>query len=263
MPCDRHAHLLSAYLDRELPDDEHEALARHIADCPDCATLVSDLRQTSSAVAGLGREPMPEGLSQRLRQSLEQESDASLPTPSPQSVSALSASIVPRHWTASALMQQAAVLVFACLLSALATWWFVTGSARDTLLARDLLSAHLRSLQQESPIQVASSDAHTVKPWFAGKVDFSPEVRDLAAQGYPLLGGRLDTIAGRRVGALVYKRRLHLINVFAWASDAPDTSPTLTIRNGYNLLSWIRGGVVYTAVSDLDGDELKHLSEMF
>ncbi|WP_245928254.1 anti-sigma factor family protein [Bosea psychrotolerans] len=161
------------------------------------------------------------------------------------------------------LLKQAAALLIACLLSSLTTWWILTGSTRDSLLTQDLLSAHLRSLLQDSPIQVASSDAHTVKPWFAGKVDFSPEVRDLAAQGYPLLGGRLDTIAGRRVGALVYKRRLHVINVFAWtAGDVSDVAPSLSTRSGYNILKWTRSGVSYAAVSDLESLELQRLPEL-
>jgi len=110
---------------------------------------------------------------------------------------------------------------------------------------------------------VASSDAHTVKPWFAGRIDFSPEVKDLAADGFPLLGGRLDFVGGRRVGAVVYKRRLHTINVFMWPSAGPgDAAPRLVARNGYNLLAWSRGGVDYWAVSDLSAGDLRQLQNL-
>src|SRR6476469_7321517 len=129
------------------------------------------------------------------------------------------------------------------MLSVLVTWVAVTSMDRANGLQQEIVTAHIRSLLQDSPIQVASSDAHTVKPWFAGRIDFSPEVKDLAADGFPLLGGRLDFVGGRRVGAVVYKRRLHTINVFMWPSAGPgDAAPRLVVRNGYNLLAWSRGG---------------------
>lgn len=266
MPCNQHSHLLSAYIDGELPDSEHEALTQHIIGCSDCAALAEELRETSSMVSGLGREPLPVGLSHRLRRTLAQTQDRSGTIGIQERVAPgkLSPSAgAYRPWIRAGLLKHAAVFFIACLLSSLATWSVLTGSTKDNLLAQDLLSAHLRSLLQDSPIQVASSDAHTVKPWFAGKVDFSPEVRDLVAQGYPLLGGRLDTIAGRRVGALVYKRRLHIINVFAWtAGDGSEVSPALSTRNGYNILKWTRGGVTYAAVSDVESSELQRLPDL-
>ena len=157
-------------------------------------------------------------------------------------------------------MRQAAVVAAACVLSALATWWIVGTAGEASRLEQDVLAAHVRSLLQDSPIQVASSDAHTVKPWFAGRVDFSPEVKDLAPEGFPLLGGRLDYVGGRRVGAVVYKRRLHTINVFMWPSSSlGHAAPQLVTRNGYNLLAWSRGGVAYWAVSDLAAGDLRQL----
>jgi len=160
-------------------------------------------------------------------------------------------------------MRQAAVLAAACVLSALATWWIVGTNGEAARLEQDVLAAHVRSLLQDSPIQVASSDAHTVKPWFAGRIDFSPEVRDLAADGFPLLGGRLDYVGGRRVGAVVYKRRLHTISVFMWPRvTAGEAAPHLVTRNGYNLLAWSHGGVDYWAVSDLSGGDLRQLQSL-
>lgn len=265
MPCDLPSHRLGAYLDGELSEGERETVARHIAECSDCAALAGELREASVMVAGLGREPMPAGLSLRLQRTLSQATEdantAMMPRPTIPEPLAIKPQL--RRLATPRFLQQAAVLLLACLLSSLATWWFVTGADRASLLTRDLLSAHLRSLTQDSPIQVASSDTHTVKPWFAGKVDFSPEVRDLTAEGYPLLGGRLDNIAGRRVGVLVYKRQRHLINVFAWgAADTPDAAATLTVRKGYNLLSWSRNGVTYAAVSDLEATELGRLPDL-
>ena len=156
-------------------------------------------------------------------------------------------------------LRHAAVLAIACLLTAFATWWAATSSDQAALVERDVLAAHVRALLQDSPIQVASSDAHTVKPWFAGRIDFSPEVKDLAADGFPLLGGRLDYVGGRRVGAVVYKRRLHTISVFMWPTAKPDAPAQAMTRNGYNLVSWNRHGLTYWAVSDLNAGDLAQL----
>ncbi len=109
---------------------------------------------------------------------------------------------------------------------------------------------HMRALLQDSPIQVASSDTHTVKPWFNGRVEFSPDVKDFATEGFPLAGGRLDYIGGKRVAALVYRHRLHVIDVFVWpAATAEDIPPRLTSTDGYNLLTWSHGGLTYSAIS--------------
>ena len=157
-----------------------------------------------------------------------------------------------------------AALAACCVLSVLATWWVMTSASQGIdRIARDVAAAHIRSLLQDSPVQVASSDQHTVRPWFAGRADFAPDVKDLAQDGFPLIGGRLDYIAERRVAAAVYKRRLHVINVFMWPSTATaDSAPQIDTRNGYNLLSWSRNGVAYWAASDLNADELRQLQRL-
>jgi anti-sigma factor RsiW len=128
------------------------------------------------------------------------------------------------------------------------------------MLERDVVTAHVRSLLQESQTQVASSETHTVKPWFAGRLDFAPGVKDLANEGFPLAGARLDYIGERRVAALVYRRRLHVVNVFVWpAADAADSAPRELVYRGYNLLSWSKGGIAYWAISDLNMGELRQL----
>jgi anti-sigma factor RsiW len=159
--------------------------------------------------------------------------------------------------------REAVTLAAVSLVSVVATYGAMTISHQSNNIEHDILNAHLRSLLLDSPVQVASTDQHTVRPWFAGKVDFSPTVRDLATDGFPLIGGRLDYVNEQRVGALVYKHDKHLINVFTWASSEGDQSPQLKTRNGYNIVSWTKQGVTYWAVSDLNTEELRKLQSIF
>lgn len=131
-------------------------------------------------------------------------------------------------------------------------------------LAEEVVSGQIRSLQTGHLVDVETSDRHTVKPWFNGRIDYSPPVVDLATQGFPLVGGRLDVLKGRTVAALVYKRRLHTINLYVRPAPARSASAGSTMqRDGYSVDRWVDRGLEYWAVSDIPADELHHFGQMF
>jgi anti-sigma factor RsiW len=129
-------------------------------------------------------------------------------------------------------------------------------------LEQEVVDAHVRSLLAAHLFDVPSSDRHTVKPWFAGKLDFSPSVPDLATQGFELAGGRLDYLGHRTVASLVYRRRQHVINVFVWPTTAADHAPRAGERNGYNVVEQVHSGMAYWLVSDLNRNELEQLAAL-
>jgi anti-sigma factor RsiW len=255
MQCDRARDLLGSYRDGELPAAERAAVAEHVATCHSCREILADYERLGRALTVGGRRSLPPGLAGAVRRAL----DDAEPQPASQQHRWLS--LTPDR--ARTLAARAAVLIIACGLSAGASWMLAGRAVDADRIERDVLNAHVRSLLQDSPVQVASSEQHTVRPWFAGRSDLAPPAKDLAADGFPLLGGRLDYVDGHRTSVLVYKRRLHTINVFMWPAPATAASAArVTTRNGYALLSFTRGGVATWLVSDLNPEELHQLAAL-
>jgi len=238
---------VDAYLDGELAGADARELEAHLRDCAEC----SRMQQEREALAAAIRREIPalrapEELRTQLRESLRTAA---------QTKGARATVRFPR-WRQFAL---AASLAFV----ALGAWGLGTRRGADAALRDQVLASHIRSLMPGHLTDVVSSDQHTVKPWFNGKLDFSPPVSDFAGRGYPLLGGRLDYVAGRPVAALVYQRRQHLINVFLWpAADGERGERTPTTRQGYHLLHWTSSGYEYWVVSDLGLQELEQFAAL-
>ena len=253
MHCERVRELISPYLDEALPAQDRSVLAAHLTTCPDCARLAADWGRIARTLSAVGRERTPPALLPRLRRALAE----ARPAASPRSAWALSFLRLP---AAATLPRRLAPMLATCALTAIATWWLLGLAELEARFEHDVLAAHMRALLQESPTQVASADTHWIKPWFSGRVDFSPNVSDLSGEGFVLLGARLDYVGDRRVGVLVYRRRQHTIDVFVWPNPgSKHRAGRVLVRKGYTLLTWTRQGLSYWAISDLDADELKTL----
>jgi anti-sigma factor RsiW len=248
---------IGALLDDELASRERDELVAHIAECADCARYRGELKSLAHRVRDL-REPAPASLAHRLRARLEVEAaEAPLPRTRP----AFTAMV--RDWLGRYLnsyYRPALAMLAVAILSATSAFWWADRAQDQQALAHDVLAAHVRSLIQDNAVQVASLDTHTVKPWFAGRLDYTPIVKDLSEEGFKLIGGRLDYVDGRRVAALVYMRRLHKINVFIWpAKDGAAMGSHLHI-DGFNIVTWTEANMTFWAISDLEERELSELA---
>jgi anti-sigma factor RsiW len=230
---------VDAYLDGELAAIDARELEAHLAQCVECARFRDDRLELRAAIAaGIPAFQAPDVLRQRVR--------AALKTAAP----ARTRLSLRGMWRPLALAASLAVV-------AVGSWNLSLRRAAGEALADDVLSSHVRSLMPGHLTDVLSSDQHTVKPWFNGRLDFSPPVYDFAGRGYPLLGGRLDYVDGRTVAALAYGRRQHLINVFLWpATRGLRNAPGSRDRQGYHLLHWSTPDYTYWVVSDLGLAEL-------
>jgi anti-sigma factor RsiW len=269
MRCEDAQDLVSAWLDNELSDADAAAIAEHEAQCQACHAYVEDLRSFSAEMGTWGREKAPPGLEERVRNALADAPEIEQAPPAETSpevkrkpANEAGGTVVPFRpgRRRSNVIRQAASLAAVCLLSVFGTWAVMREPGTVPETEHDVVAAHVRSLIQNSPIQVASSDTHTVRPWFNGKVEFAPPVKDLAAEGFPLVGGRLDFVDGHRVATLVYRHQLHTISVFVWPVGSSAATPSAkTPVDGLNVLSWTEDGMVWWAVSDLEPGELQQL----
>jgi anti-sigma factor RsiW len=247
--------LLPAYVDQELAIADAVAIEHHLNGCHECQ---AEYAVQSAVSARLKRDATyfkaPASLARRVQRSLPR--DRSLST----GFKALDFTWLPagggsKAWNASWL--GAGTVAASTLALVWAASLYLALPSDQARLTEELISSHVRSLQVEHLSDVASSDKHTVKPWFNGKLDFAPPVVDLASQDFPLEGGRLDYVDGRTVAVLVYRYRKHPINLYVWPTSDRDAAPQAQDRQGYHLVRWTSGGMKYWAVSDLATNELE------
>jgi anti-sigma factor (TIGR02949 family) len=244
MTCDEAEILLHALIDGELDAGHAREVEAHVAACPRCAERLAAYRQMSAMVA---RADLTFTAPPQLRRRIE----ASLPA---QAAPRSRRSVLKGFAMGSAVSALAATGLVAIVLS----------KDDQQRIESEVVSAHLRSLQAGHLIDVLSTDQHTVKPWFNGKLDVSPPVIDLTAQGFTLIGGRLDYVDARAIGAVVYRRRQHVINLFvAQTANTERLKPKTDTIQGFNIRRWGERGLNFWAVSDIGADELNEFGEKF
>jgi anti-sigma factor RsiW len=238
--------LLPAYLDHELGVADALVLEQHLANCDECQSALDDQRALSARIkSGASYFDAPAQLLGRV--------DASLPQGRPRQTG-------PGFWRCYWPHALASIAMLLALASGIG-WYFARPSAQDQL-TETLIASHIRSLQVDHLSDVASSDQHTVKPWFNGKLDFAPPVAGFESEGYPLVGGRLDYLDGRAVAVIVYRHNQHPINLYIWPSDGREGAPRVTAYHGYHLVTWRADGMAYWAVSDLATNELTNFAQL-
>lgn len=248
MECKDTLELLPAHVDRELGLPEAMEIERHLQTCPSCR---AEYAEQLALRAAIRRDVTYFNAPSRLESRIQ----AALPS------SPLRASVPAKHtWNRPGMG--------AALVSIIAVAWsvslYLALPSAENRLADEVISSHVRSLLTSHGVDVASSDRHTVKPWFNGKLDFSPPVYDLTMEGFPLVGGRLDYLDHRPVAALVYRHRQHVIDLFIVpvTGDRKDVSPRSLSRQGYHIIHWAHGGMVFWAVSDVEPAQLGKFRDM-
>lgn len=244
MTHDQAAALIHALIDGELDAGHAREVERHVASCPACSAQLTNYRDLREAIgSSKPRYTAPASLRARI--------DREVPVP---------AAMPSRR----ALLKGFAIGSAVTAAAAAGVTFVIVGHDRDDLILSEAVSAHLRSLQADHLTDVLSSNQHTVKPWFNGRIDLAPPVYDLTAQGFTLIGGRLDYIDDKPVAAIVYRRRVHVINLFVMQGPGPKL-PSSKLENvqGFNVLRWRDRNFNLMAVSDLAADELEEFQARF
>ena len=240
MSCNDCAALLHVYLDSELDALSAERVAKHLGQCVTCQARFSELAALHKEITQyLTYHRAPTALQRRVVSQIRMQAPSSLRLP--KSVLSWGQWLVP---------------VFSLAMVATSSLLYIAAPSAQDQLIDEVVSSHVRSLMEGHVTDVISSDQHTVKPWFTGKIDFSPPVYDFTQQGYPLIGGRLDYLEHQTTAALVYQRNKHIINVFIAPTTEGDSRMHSLSKRGFNIVFWRQNGQTFKAISDINKDEL-------
>ncbi len=243
---------LHAFVDNELDAAQRAELQQHIAGCAECGVQLDELMSLRTMMKrALPSMTTPAQLRSRIERALDAESAIPVKTKPP---------ATRKTWQLPSFWMGAVSGMGLATASTVLAFLFVTTRLSNPLVD-EMVTAHLQSLQPGQLIAVVSTDRHTVKPWFAGRADVSPVVADFAAQGYKLIGGRVDAIAQQRAAVSVYQHGAHVINVFTWVARPTEVFNDTT-RNGYHLACWQTGDLKYCAMSDTGWAELRGLEHL-
>jgi anti-sigma factor RsiW len=247
MECSESQNLMPAYLDGELDAQTAMRCAVHLAGCAACAEASKKMLALHATLSThAARHAAPTHLRQRIQATLQEQAPRRSKWPK-----------LPWTWLNFGLAGASSVAL------ALSLTLYLAVPSETERLDQEIVADHFRSLMADHLADIPSSDRHTVKPWFTGKLDFSPPVYDLAQQGFPLVGGRLDYLNQRQVAALAYRHRQHLLNLFVWPDkSAANAAVRSTSRQGYQLLHWTRAGMHYWAISDMGVSELSEFKRL-
>jgi anti-sigma factor RsiW len=250
--CSEWQLMLQGSLDGELDAVHSLQLEQHLLSCADCTAQLERMRAVKRLVGQTGvRWRAPAHVRAQVLAAVARDAQASATKAGGPAMARFSLAGFVRQW------------LFVPSLAALAASLFlvIVPLHHSSRVEDEVIAGHVRSLLASHLTDVATSDQHTVKPWFNGRIDFSPPVIDLAAEGFPLRGGRVDYIGGRVVAALIYQRQAHVINLFVW--PAAPAAASAASRDGYNIENWSADGLTFWAVSDLSVDDLSRFHQMF
>ncbi len=247
MDCEVIAKNLEAYVDGELTLSDRRDLEEHLDDCDACTSRLDNMRALQKLIRSADHRNAPATLKRNIQKQMKDYTG--------------------EDNKSTGWLGWIGIAGGSLALGSLTTWIIMTFMLATSLplqLVDEIISSHVQSLMVDHVTDVMSTDKHTIKPWFNGRIDYSPNIRNLESNGFELVGGRLDYIQGKAVSALVYKRREHIINFFVLnnTTDRSQLALNTIQRQGYNLIHWSSGRLDYWVISDLNEKELTEFTRL-